>query len=724
MKIGRIKGAYNIRQQDLKSTWRKWRNRKQTTKYRKGLLCFMLVTAILTPHILVAKAEVKQQGLYYGDIDGNGCISVTDLSALNQAVNGRITLTADQKKRADLNGDGLITDIDLELMNRYVLKEITEFPVERQLASIRITKQPDKLSYTIFTAVDLRGMVVTAYYNNGASKVVTDYRIDGNASAVGRQRIQVSYTEAGIKKSDCFYIQVTEEKKEKKTLTYHANGGSGAPAAQSAEVNATVKISAVIPQKYFIVTLNADGGSVSSNYLKIQARFTGWSANRNGTGTRYLSGADLKLDRDITLYACYEGAALGNVPTPNKSGYLFKGWYCDNTKVSANTKITGNCQLAARWEKKNESVPTEKPDTGDDTKKPVQNNSQSGSQENQQQTGQDTYGDAETTNNEQGNNGTDNGQQNNSDSNNGQSGNQPVNTEITNGQQNNNDASVVDEWGADRGESDGWNDDLWQDETGGLDIVPDRTDMEDRESGNQGSFDSGEESSIENGGLSDTGLDNAGDLGVISGGQGDKNMETGWQNNGNQGEYSDGVNTENTKNPNQDTDDEESDTDDGYYDVEWNVSSAVLQKGKSTTAVQAYVTGEDEIIRYQSSNYSVAAVNAKGKIKAKKVGSAVITVKTKHGCTAKVRIKVQKKAVITKKLKTNTKKVSMKVGKTFDIEAEVTPITSSQGIKYMSSNPKVASVSRNGRIKARKKGAAIVKVKSGKKVVKVKVIVK
>ena len=54
--------------------------------------------------------------------------------------------------------------------------------------------------------------------------------------------------------------------------------------------------------------------------------------------------------------------------------------------------------------------------------------------------------------------------------------------------------------------------------------------------------------------------------------------------------------------------------------VEWNVKSAVLQKGKITTAVKAYVTGDDEIVRYQTSNASVVAVSTSGKIKGIKAG--------------------------------------------------------------------------------------------------------
>lgn len=711
-----------------------WCKIKQIKKYVCVLLCFVLGTT-LTPYTTAVSAEVKsaKQGVYYGDLDGNGYISVTDLSGLNQAVNGMITLTADQKKRADLNGDGSITNADLELMQQYILNVITEFPVERQLASISITRLPDRLTYTRGLALDLRGMAVTAYYNNGNSKIITDYRIEGDTSTVGRQQIKVSYTEAGIKKSDSYYIRVMEE--EKKTLAYDANGGSGAPAAQTAAVNTTMKISVLIPRKFYTVVLNANGGSVSPDYMNIRAKFIGWCENANGTGKKYLPGTDFKLVKDTTLYACYEGAVLGDLPVPSRNGYLFKGWYYGNSKVSAGTKIASGCKLSAQWEKTAAPTTKPEPDIEHGTKDPVQDNSQGGTQGNIQQ-GNTQQSGTDTNGGSQGNTGIHNGQQDNTGINNSQqsgggtsngqqsgggtSNSQQGGIETGNGQQNNFDTELDNNWDADMEQDGSLNPDIWQSEEGGLGPEQGGTDIEDAGYGDQGR----EDFKGENGDLAGTESEEGGDLNSEFGSQNDMDADAGQKENDGMNSMPGDDHTGDSEDIDQTEDDRERDADDGYYSVEWNVSSAVLQKGKSTTAVQAYVTGEDEIIQYRSSNQSVVTVNAKGKIKAKKVGSAFVTVKTKHGCAARVRIKVQKKAVTTKSLKINKKKVSLKIGKTFDLEAEVTPITSSQGIKYMSSNPKTAVVSRNGRIKARKKGVAIVKVKSGKKVVKVKVTVK
>ena len=163
------------------------------------------------------------------------------------------------------------------------------------------------------------------------------------------------------------------------------------------------------------------------------------------------------------------------------------------------------------------------------------------------------------------------------------------------------------------------------------------------------------------------------------------------------------------------------------YKVSLNASSIPLQKGKSTTAVKATLTKGDSIAKWTSSNKKVATVDKKGKITAKKTGTATITVRTKKGATASVKVKVQKGKVTTKKLTiTNVtgKKLTMKKGKTFKIKTSVTPITSPDKISYASSNKKIVTVDKKGKLKAVKKGTATITVKSGKKTVKFKVNVK
>ncbi len=155
-----------------------------------------------------------------------------------------------------------------------------------------------------------------------------------------------------------------------------------------------------------------------------------------------------------------------------------------------------------------------------------------------------------------------------------------------------------------------------------------------------------------------------------------------------------------------------------------NVSSLPLQKGKSTTAVKATLYDGDSISKWESSNTKVAKVSQKGKITAKKVGTATITVTTKNGATASVKINVQKGKVTTKTLSvTNVtaKKLTLKKGKSFTLKTAVTPLTSQDKVKFTSSDKKIITVNGKGKIKAVKKGSAKITIKSGKKKLTVKV---
>ncbi|MBC5715534.1 InlB B-repeat-containing protein [Roseburia sp. BX1005] len=155
-----------------------------------------------------------------------------------------------------------------------------------------------------------------------------------------------------------------------------------------------------------------------------------------------------------------------------------------------------------------------------------------------------------------------------------------------------------------------------------------------------------------------------------------------------------------------------------------NVSSLPLQKGKSTTAVKATLYDGDSIAKWESSNTKVAKVSRKGKITAKKIGTATITVTTKNGATASVKINVQKNKVKTKTLtvtNVTAKKLTLKKGKSFTLKTAVTPLTSQDKVKFTSSDKKIITVNGKGKVKAVKKGSAKITIKSGKKTTKVQV---
>lgn len=824
----------------------------------------MIATIVMMPQMYAGAAQLhsskvcslKSMERYYGDLDSDGKITVTDLSVLNQAVNGKIRLSEEQKKRADLNGDKKITKADRDLMNQFLLGEIVKFPVESQLPSIEITTDPPKTMYTLtydtnggggapapqtaeanseviisklipqkyytvylnadggsvgmkniqvkakftgwntkkdgtgqnylisvpfkmignttlyacyesrqlgnefediptpyksgytfkgwyyggskvtantkigsngtFTAyweknqstqvrllsidvtaepkktiymagdvLQTEGMVVTARYSDGTSKKITGYKVSGNTNIPGRQQVQVSYTQAGVTKQAYFYIQVNSRQTQKKTLTYSANGGSNAPDAQTAEINSKVILSTVRPEKYDTVILNADGGVIEVKSVQVKAKFVGWNTSINGTGKNYLPGASFIMSADTTLYACYENGCLGDVPTPFKDGYTFMGWYYGNSKVTANTKIGDGCSLTARWEKDlHKHTPGEwitiveatTTEYGIEIKKctecgaTVQENVIPMLESDEK--------------------------------------NIPIEPDLDQDQSQDNDE-------INQNSEDGLRIPGEEDH-----VIDPKLPYEETDPNNQGLEDISETDSdlnqIQKGDdnlipdLDESGLDDVLDDNLSDGNENDnvknENTEDG---NGKDGE----VENRNEKDTNRENENDEEEYQEDGYAVEWNVSSAILQKGKSTTAVKAYVTGDDEIVKYKSSKPSVVKVKASGKIQARKIGKAVVTAVTKHGNRATVRIRVQRKAVTTKKLVVAKKEIKLKPGKIFSLEAAVTPVTSSQKIRYMSSDTKVAVVNKKGKIKAKKKGRAVIEVKSGKKAVKVKVFI-
>lgn len=96
---------------------------------RSCISCFLaivLLMSLFTFGFQTASAETSD--IMYGDINGDGKINSTDLSALKRYILELAPLPGDSKT-ADLNGDGLTNSSDLSLLKRYILGLITVFPV-------------------------------------------------------------------------------------------------------------------------------------------------------------------------------------------------------------------------------------------------------------------------------------------------------------------------------------------------------------------------------------------------------------------------------------------------------------------------------------------------------------------------------------------------------------------------------------------------------------------
>ncbi|MBO4354416.1 MAG: InlB B-repeat-containing protein [Clostridia bacterium] len=158
------------------------------------------------------------------------------------------------------------------------------------------------------------------------------------------------------------------------TVTYHANGGTGAPSSQTKYAGEKIIISSVEPTR--------------SGYT-----FSGWAITSTSTYPSYTAGGTYSKDADLDLYAIWlDGSSSGSTPSeprtctvtynanggtgapaaqsvtsgskltlsstiPRKSGYNFKGWGTQSWATSAaysaggTYTITSDMVLYAVWER-------------------------------------------------------------------------------------------------------------------------------------------------------------------------------------------------------------------------------------------------------------------------------------------------------------------------------------------------------------------------------------
>ncbi len=152
------------------------------------------------------------------------------------------------------------------------------------------------------------------------------------------------------------------------TVSYNANGGSGAPSSQTKYHNTNLTLSSTKPTR--------------SGYT-----FLGWATNSSATSATYSAGGTYSSNSSVTLYAVWSktsyivyynanggycsvasepityNSTYGNLPSATRSGYTFDGWYTrrdGGTKVTASTIHTtkGNITLYAHWTEILPQVPT------------------------------------------------------------------------------------------------------------------------------------------------------------------------------------------------------------------------------------------------------------------------------------------------------------------------------------------------------------------------------
>jgi uncharacterized protein YjdB len=145
--------------------------------------------------------------------------------------------------------------------------------------------------------------------------------------------------------------------------------------------------------------------------------------------------------------------------------------------------------------------------------------------------------------------------------------------------------------------------------------------------------------------------------------------------------------------------------------VTLNKSVYTLKKGGSVT-LKATISPKNattKIIQWSSSKPAVATVSNKGKVTAKKNGTAKIMAKVK-GTTKKATCKIVVGTPVTS-VKVASKSVKIAVDGSSQIEASVLPKkATTKKLSYISSDEKVATVSSSGKITGKKVGTAKITV--------------
>lgn len=156
--------------------------------------------------------------------------------------------------------------------------------------------------------------------------------------------------------------------KLKYTVSYNANGGTGAPASQQKTYGTNLTLSSTNPTRAnasataLTVTFNPNSGSCDTASLSsartTKYTFSKWNTAANGSGTNYNSGGTYTSNASATLYAQWTSSttvAAITLPTATRTGYTFNGWYAS---ASGGTKIgnagesytpTNNVTLYAQW---------------------------------------------------------------------------------------------------------------------------------------------------------------------------------------------------------------------------------------------------------------------------------------------------------------------------------------------------------------------------------------
>ncbi|MGN1113299.1 MAG: Ig-like domain-containing protein [Acutalibacteraceae bacterium] len=155
------------------------------------------------------------------------------------------------------------------------------------------------------------------------------------------------------------------------------------------------------------------------------------------------------------------------------------------------------------------------------------------------------------------------------------------------------------------------------------------------------------------------------------------------------------------------TTDEPTTAPDSASEISLNKKAVTLGAGEEY-ALKALVLPDNAqaALSWSSGNTKAAVVDSNGRIKAKAVGTAVITVKTDNGLSASCTVTVKKAPT---KLSLNKTSITLGVGESYDLNSKLPSGEASYSVVYTSGNTSVASVKASGGlVTANRVGTAVI----------------
>jgi len=156
--------------------------------------------------------------------------------------------------------------------------------------------------------------------------------------------------------------------------------------------------------------------------------------------------------------------------------------------------------------------------------------------------------------------------------------------------------------------------------------------------------------------------------------------------------------------------------------IDVNASVVKLKKGQATSGLKVSMLHGDQIASVSLSKKKVVKATVKDasagiiRLKGKKVGRTKLTITLASGQKKTITVKVQKKPVKTMGITTSVSSgAQLKVGDRLNLGAAAVPFTSKEKLTFVSSDKKIAAVSRRGVVTARKEGTVTITIRSGKK---------